>query len=498
MKRIITKYLLVALLICSYTFKVQAQKYSLNVNEHSDHAIDWDSKLLFIGEDKEFAYYSVSGEKKFNIAKVDKSGNLISENEVVLSGAEKLKETKAMSLRFINDKAILFYEGFSVEEQLQKVYACPLEDDGTLNGESAVLIDEYKKGSNYLNDYLTSITYNGDTSEFVFLRWKWAKADNKLACIELNANSFSRELEKKQSAKFQLQVTGMGLYFKFGSEFFENGKVIVFVNTSPRKVGTGVSYADKDVVDNVFSCDLKTGKFTSKAFPIERMRKVESMKRTKENIFLLGYIVIEKKGVETNSLDITKRFVIVYNIETGTLLNKTLPIPSEVLGKLDINYGSKPINLGTNYTMSINSTEVGADGSITYSIMHYGWHKNENNNVSAFENLKISAAGAKLWSASYPMPDIKSFSMIRGGNTYLFYQTLDKDYSAGAKNTSLKDLVLVVYNSEGKKTSEQILYSWDWSSGLLLMFESFAWISDDYFLFELKKKDTAFFASMTL
>ncbi len=305
------------------------------------------------------------------------------------------------------------------------------------------------------------------------------------------------------SAKFQLQVTGMNIYEEFGGFVYQDQKLIVSLHAIPPKILTSMSetilWIRKDVVDYIFSCDMQTGKSQMKAFPIERMRDIESYTRTKDKIFILGYIAIEKYGVNHNSYDVTKRFVLIYDIATGTLINKTLPIQAAIYGKLNIGFGNKPLDL-TKYSMSVKSREVQPDGSVIYSITHEGLHDNSIANEWVFEVLKISPLGVQTWSVNYPIPDYLNTSVssiVKNGLTYIFITIPDKKYSPDSKDGSTKDLVMLVYNDAGKKQSENIIYAWQWSD-LVLNFNSFAWISNKSFLFEMKRKDTAYFAYLPI
>ncbi len=509
MKKSITKYLLGALLMCSYTFKVQAQKHQLNINEHSTHAIAWDDKFVFIGEDGVYAYYSASGIKNFDLVKVNSEGDVVSQNTVTLNGFENLEDAKTSNFIFLNNKPVLIFTGFVKEEKKKKKYACPVEDDGTLDAEKAALLDEWEASSSYTSTYGASLTtstqifFNFDTTEFIYCEGKFGKGDDKLPAYNVTASCFDKDLKKINSAKFQLQVTGMNIYEEFGAFVYQDQKLIISLHAIPQKIiqanGGLVLWTRKDVNDYIFSCNMQTGKVQMKTFPIERMRDVESYVRTKDKIFILGYMAIDKTVMGDFSYQVTKRFVTIYDIATGVLLTKTLPLQPTIYSKLNINYGNKPLDLGK-YSMRIASHEVQADGSVIYSIIHTGLHDNSIANEWVFEVLKISPLGVQTWSVNYPLPDylnVSVSSIVKNGFTYIFFSAPDKKYTPDSKDGSTKDLVMLVYNDDGKKQSESIIYNWEWSD-FVLNFDSFAWISNKSFLFEVKKKDTAFFATMSL
>ncbi len=99
---------------------LQAQNYQLKVNENSTHPVDWQDKFDFIGEDGENAYYSVSGTKSFDLAKVNDKGDVISRNTVTLNGFENLEDAKTSNFIFLNNKPILLFSGFVKSEKKKK------------------------------------------------------------------------------------------------------------------------------------------------------------------------------------------------------------------------------------------------------------------------------------------------------------------------------------------------------------------------------------------
>ena len=152
---------------------MQAQNYQLQVNENSTHPVDWQDKFDFIGEDGLNAYCAVSGTKSFDLAKVNEKGDVVSRNTVTLNGFENLEDAKTSNFIFLNKKPILLFSGFVKAEKKKKKYACPVEDDGTLDAEKAVLLDEWEATSSYSSPYGASLTtstqiiFNFDTTEFI-------------------------------------------------------------------------------------------------------------------------------------------------------------------------------------------------------------------------------------------------------------------------------------------------------------------------------------------